>query len=87
MSKVVVKVFGTKPPCKKCKNTEKIAREVAKELGSKVEVQKFDALSEEADKYGIMMTPSVVVNDRVVAVGKVPMRDELRNLVEKELGR
>ena len=83
---IKVKVFGSIPPCAKCKEVEKRAIKVAEKYPGKVEVAKFDALAEEGDKYGIMLTPTVVVNDKVVAVGKVISEDELEKLIKKELG-
>jgi protein-disulfide isomerase len=58
---------------------------VANKYPDRVNVAKFDALSEEGDKYGIMFTPTVVINDKVVAVGKVISEDELDKATHKEL--
>ncbi len=82
---VEVKVFGTTPPCAKCKEMERRAKNVATRYPGKIEVAKFDALSEEGDKYGIMSTPTVVINDRVVAVGKLLTEEELEKSIKKEL--
>ena len=82
---IKVKVFGSTPPCAKCKEVEKRARSVAGKYPGKVEVAKFDAFSEEGDKYGIMLTPTTVVNDRVISVGKVISEDELEKVIKKEL--
>ena len=82
---IEVKVFGSTPPCAKCKEVEKRARKVAEKYPGKVEVTKFDALAEEGDKYGVMLTPTVVINDRVVATGKVISEDELEKTIKKEL--
>jgi len=79
---VVVKIFGPEPPCAKCRAVEKIAKEVAEEIGG-VEVVKVSALSEEADKYGILVTPAVVINDELVFSGKVPTKEELRRAIQK----
>ena len=84
MSKAKIKVFGTTPPCARCKKTEQIAKEVASELGN-LEVEKFDVLSDEAGKYGIMMPPSVVVGEKVVFVGKVPTKEELTKAIYKNV--
>jgi len=81
--KTVIKVFGPTPPCMRCKAAEKVAREVAKELGN-VEVLKMDALSKEADKYNIMLTPAVVVNEKVICMGKVPTREDILKAVRGE---
>jgi thiol-disulfide isomerase/thioredoxin len=80
-----VKVFGTTPPCAKCKEMERRAQNAAARYPGKVEVVKFDALSAEGDKYAVMSTPTVVVNDRVIAIGRLLSEEELENIFKKEL--
>jgi thiol-disulfide isomerase/thioredoxin len=79
-----IKIFGPTPPCARCKKAEQIAKEVASELGN-VEVEKFDVFSKEADKYGIMMTPTIVVGEKVAFVGKVPTKEELTKAIHKNV--
>ncbi|BDH78721.1 MAG TPA: thioredoxin family protein [Methanothermobacter sp.] len=81
---VVVKIFGTTPPCQKCKLAEKIADRMAKKFKS-IKVERFDALSEEGDKYGVMVTPAIVVNDKIIATGKVPSEEKMEEIIKKEL--
>ena len=79
-----IRVFGTVPPCMKCKATEKVVREAVKELGyTDVEVTKEDALSEEAGKLGIMMTPTVMIDKKVIKVGGVPSKEEVKRAIEQ----
>ena len=68
------------------KEMEKRARKVAEKYPNKVEVAKFDALSEEGDKYGVLLTPTTVVNETVVATGSVPSEKQLEEIIEKEIG-
>jgi len=82
---IVVKVFGTTPPCARCKELTKRATKVAEKYPGKVEVTKFDALSAEGDKYAIMMTPTLVINDKVVSVGKVPAEDDIEKMLKREI--
>lgn len=82
---ITVKVFGTTPPCAKCKEMERRARNVAEKYPGQVTVNKFDALSEEGDQYSVMLTPTVVTNEKVIAVGKLISEDELENIVKQEL--
>ena len=82
---ITVKVFGTTPPCAKCKEMERKARNVAEKYPGQVTVNKFDALSEEGDKYSVMLTPTVVANEKVIAMGKLVSEDELENIIKKEL--
>ena len=82
---VIVKVFGSDPPCAKCKVAHDIAKKVSERIGEGVVVEKHGALSEEGDKYGIMMTPTVVVNDEIVAVGKAPSEKKLEELIRSKM--
>ncbi len=66
-----IKVFGTTPPCASCKRAEVQARKAAQQFPGQVNVIKLDALGPEAEPYGMMTTPLVVVGDEVVGAGKV----------------
>lgn len=80
-----VKVFGTTPPCARCKELTKRATKVAEKYPGQIEVAKFDAMSPEGDKYCVMMTPTLVINDKVVSIGKVPSEDDIEKLINKEI--
>ena len=82
---IKVKVFGATPPCAKCKEVEKRASKVAEKYSGQVEVTKLDAISEEGQKYNILFTPAVVVNDMVVASGEVISEGDLEKAIQKEL--
>lgn len=81
---VIIRVFGPDPPCAKCKAAEKVARDVAQKFEG-ITVEKYDTFSEEAERYNIMITPTVLVNDTVVGVGKVPSAESLEKAVRSEL--
>ncbi|HUT18316.1 MAG TPA: thioredoxin family protein [Anaerolineae bacterium] len=66
-----IKVFGTTPPCANCKRAEVEAQKAAAQFPGQVEVIKLDALGPEAEAYGILSTPLVVVGDEVVGMGRV----------------
>jgi thiol-disulfide isomerase/thioredoxin len=82
---IKVKVFGSTPPCAKCKEVEKRANKVAEKYPDKVEVTKLDAISEEGQKYNILFTPAVVINDKVVASGEVISENDLEKAIQKEM--
>ena len=82
---IQVKVFGATPPCAKCKEVEKRANRVAEKYTGKVEVAKFDAISEEGQKYNVMFTPSVVINDKVVSSGEVISESDLEKAIQEEM--
>jgi len=81
-----IKVFGTTPPCANCKRAEAQAQEAAERFPDQVKVVKLDALGPEAEQYGLMTTPLVVVGDEVIGVGKVVPAAKIISIIEKKLG-
>lgn len=80
-----IKVFGSTPPCAKCKEVEKRATRVASKYPGQVEVSKLDAISDAGLKYNVMFTPTVVINDKIVSAGEVISESELEKAVKKEM--
>jgi protein-disulfide isomerase len=80
-----IKVFGTTPPCANCKRAEREARKAADSFPGQIEVVHLDALGPEAQQYGLMVTPVVVVGEEVVATGKVVPALKLVPMIEKAL--
>ena len=83
---IQIKVFGPTPPCAKCKRAEAQAQEAADRFPGQVEVLKLDALGPEADEYGLMSTPMIVVDGEVVGSGKIVPADELASIIQNKLG-
>jgi len=81
-----LKEFGVVFPCLKCIQAERIARRLAQRYAGRVVVRKHDILSDEAERHGIMMTPTVVVDGEVVASGKGLSANWLEQLLERHLG-
>ena len=81
-----VKVFGTTPPCASCKRAEDQARKAAARFPNQVKVLKLDALGPEAEAFGMMTTPLVVVGEEVVGAGKVVPAEKLISIIKKKLG-
>ncbi|RZN41581.1 MAG: thioredoxin family protein [Methanosarcinales archaeon] len=82
---VIIKIFGSEPPCAKCRVAYDIAKKVSERTCEGALVEKHSALSEEGDKYGIMMTPTIVVNDEVAFVGKVPTEKKLEEIIRSKM--
>jgi len=80
-----IKVFGTTPPCASCKRAEAQAKKAAEQFPGQVEVLKLDAMGPEAEPYGLMTTPMVVVGKEVVGAGKVVPAGKLVPIIEKKL--
>jgi hypothetical protein len=83
---IEIKVFGTTPPCANCKRAEVQAEKAAEQFPGQVEVVKLDALGPEAEQYGLMTTPLVVVGEELVGKGKVVPASQLVSVIERQLG-
>jgi small redox-active disulfide protein 2 len=66
-----IKVLGT--GCANCRNTIALIEQVAAEKGVVITLSKVENLPE-IMKYGVMSTPGVVVDGKVVHAGGVPER-------------
>lgn len=80
-----IQVFGTTPPCANCKRAEREALKAAAKFPGEVEVVHLDALGPEAQAYGLMVTPVIVVGEEVVATGKVVPAPRLIPMIEQAL--
>lgn len=69
-----VKVLGT--GCANCRNTVTLIEAVAKERGAEITLEKIEDLPA-IMSYGVMSTPSVVVDGKVVHAGGVPNREKV----------
>lgn len=69
-----IKVLGT--GCANCKTTLKLIEEVAAEKGAKIELEKVEDI-QAIMGYGVMSTPGVVIDGKVVHAGGVPSRDKI----------
>jgi small redox-active disulfide protein 2 len=73
-----IKVLG--PGCARCDRLAASAEQAANALGIEYELEKIKEL-EEYPKYGLMMTPGLVVDGKLVVQGKVPSVDEIKALL------
>ncbi len=69
-----VKVLG--PGCRNCDTTAKLVAEVANAKGIAIELEKVTDMAAILG-YGIMSTPGVVVDGKVVHAGGVPDRRQI----------
>ena len=74
-----IKILGT--GCPNCKILEKNTKEAIEELNLKAEVEKVTDITEIME-YGIMSTPVLVVDEKVVSYGKVLSSEEIKKLLK-----
>lgn len=75
-----IKVLGT--GCPKCKTLEKATREVVEEMNIEASITKEEDIMKIME-YGVMHTPALVVNEKVVLSGRVPSQKEIKELITK----
>ena len=71
---MVIKVLGS--GCANCKNTVNLIEQVAQAKGVAVQLEKVEDIRAIMG-YGVMSTPGVVINGKVVHAGGVPSRDKI----------
>ncbi len=69
-----IEVLGT--GCARCNTTEEIVRQAVQEAGIEAQVIKVKDIREIA-KYGVMVTPAVVVDGELKSAGKIPDMEEV----------
>jgi len=69
-----IKVLG--PGCTKCKNLEKNVRDAVAKLSGEYKIEKIEDFQEMA-KYGMLSSPGLVVDEKLISAGKVQSVDEL----------
>jgi small redox-active disulfide protein 2 len=75
---MIVKILG--PGCANCKNLERVTRAALAELGLDAVVEKVEDYPTIMG-YGIMSTPGLVVDEKVLVSGRVPRPAEVRELL------
>lgn len=73
-----IKILG--PGCPKCQKLFEATQAAAAELGMECDIVKVTEIAE-ITGYGVMMTPALVVDEKVKLVGKIPAVDELKNIL------
>ncbi|MDO8208760.1 MAG: thioredoxin family protein [Gallionella sp.] len=69
-----IKVLGT--GCANCKTTMKLIEDAARERGIEIQLEKIEEI-QDIIAYGVISTPGVVVDGKVVHAGGVPARDKI----------
>lgn len=69
-----IKILGI--GCAKCREAEKLTREAVAEAGVEADVEHVTDFKEIAG-YGVFSTPAMVIDGKVVCVGKIPKKAEI----------
>lgn len=75
-----IKVLGT--GCANCIKLENLVKEVVSESNLSANVEKVTDREKFMD-YGVMLTPGLVVNEKVLSSGKIPTKSTLEHWLKE----
>lgn len=76
---MTVKVLG--PGCANCKKLHESAMEAIKELNSNIDLEYITDI-EKMVSYGIMASPALVINEKVVSQGRLLKKEDIIKLIQ-----
>lgn len=71
--------------CAKCHELENAVKEALAELGMDTSVEMVTDFAQIA-AYGVMTTPALVIDGKVVSYGKVLKKEEAKDIIQKARG-
>ncbi|MCX7828767.1 MAG: thioredoxin family protein [Thermanaerothrix sp.] len=75
-----IQILGT--GCPKCKKLHEMAEKAAAELGLDCEIRKVSDINEIMD-FGVMSTPALAVDRKVLIAGQLPTYERVKELLSK----
>ena len=73
-----IKILGS--GCAKCKKLYSLVEETLKETGKTASINKVTDISV-IMSYGVMITPSLVIDETVKVAGRIPSKDEIKSWI------
>ena len=77
-----IKVLGS--GCTNCHKVEELAKQAVAQLAIEAQVELVTDMKE-IMRYGVMQTPGIVINDKVVSTGRVPALSQMTTLITTAL--
>lgn len=77
-----MKVLG--PGCDNCHKVEEVARAAVAQLGVEANIEKVTDRAE-FSRYGLLYTPGLVINEKLVSAGRIPNEIEVMVWINKAL--
>ena len=75
-----IKILGM--GCCNCIKLYENTQEAVKDLGIEAIIEKVEDM-EKIMEYGVMRTPALVINEKVIVQGRIPKKDEIKKLLQK----
>ena len=76
-----LEILGT--GCPKCKKLMELTQEAVKETGVNAEIGKVDKINDIIN-YGVMTTPALAIDGKVVVTGRIPSKDEIKQWINEK---
>ncbi len=77
-----IKVLG--PGCMNCVTLEKRTREALTKMNIQAEIEKVTDFSKILE-LGLVKTPGLIVNNKIVVQGRVPAVEELKEIIKQQI--
>ncbi len=77
-----IRVLGS--GCANCHKVEDLCKQAAGQLGVEAQVELVTDMTT-VMKYGVMQTPGIVINDKVVSTGRVPALSQIVTMITSAL--
>lgn len=78
---MTIKILG--PGCPNCKKLEQMCKEVVAENELNAEIIKIENI-DQITQHGVMLTPALIVNEKLLIQGKLPVKATLTNWLKKQ---
>lgn len=75
---MIIKILGT--GCNKCEKLEKNLKTALEELNIDATLEKVEGLIEIV-RYGVMTTPTLIIDGQIKVMGKVPSVKEIKKIL------
>ena len=85
-SQVTVSLIVAVKECPKCRKCEAMIGRLLQEFPDRIDYRKVRGDSPEAEEYGVIMPPMMVLDGVMLAAGRVPRESKIRQLVADRLG-
>jgi small redox-active disulfide protein 2 len=77
---MIIKILGS--GCKRCVTLEQTVKSIVKENQIDAVIEKVTDI-QEIINYGVLATPAIVINEKVVSYGTIPPNDKILELLKK----
>jgi small redox-active disulfide protein 2 len=77
-----IKVLGS--GCANCHKVEELTKQAVTQLGIEAKVEMVTDM-QEIMRYGVMGTPGIVINEKVVSTGRVPALSQITTMITTAL--